>query len=234
MFRKKPVIKYNNAFEEHPQSMSPSKNHIPDWYKKIPKWKNNEIYNESKGFGHTVKQCIPFLDSLSIGYMITLPIDIYVKLDENKNPTIFSKDQTGLTPVLRSSISGGVPVFEKNNGSEFVWRTGVAFSVPKGYSMLITHPINRYDLPFITYSGVIDGGFITQPFGNMPFTINENFEGIIKQGTPIAQIIPFLQQDWDSIKIKGYAEMGNSNQIRSTSVISGWYKKTFWIKKKYN
>ena len=192
------------------------------------------MFVDGKGFNHSVKFCMPFFDSLSIGYIITLPIDIYVKLDENKNPHIVSRDMTPVTPLLRSNTSDGVPVFEKNNGCEFVWKFGASFSIPKGYSMLITHPLNRYDLPFTTYSGVVDGDMIMQPFGNVPFTLNQDFEGIIKQGTPIAQIIPFLQQNWNSVKVDGYAALGDQNNVRSSAVISGWYKKTFWTKKKYD
>jgi hypothetical protein len=53
-------------------------------------------------------------------------------------------------------------------------------------------------------------------------------------GTPIIQIIPFRQENWIS-KIKiGLFKKGQLNFDRSGSVISGWYKKTFWTRKKYD
>ena len=61
---------------------------------------------------------------------------------------------------------------------------------------MITHPLNRNDLPFITISGIVDGNFAISADGNVPFYIKNNFEGIIPQGTPIAQLIPFYRQNW--------------------------------------
>ena len=81
MFRKKPVLQYESAVEVYPNIITPAKNHVPEWYKKIPKWKNNEIFEIGKGFNNTVKQCMPFFDSLTTGYMIVLPYDLYVKND---------------------------------------------------------------------------------------------------------------------------------------------------------
>jgi hypothetical protein len=111
------------------------------------------------------------------------------------------------------------------------WKLNVSFVVPDGYSMLIMHPLNRHDLPFTTISGVIDGGFVSPPSGQVPFFIKKNFEGVIKQGTPIIQIIPFLQQNWDSEIENGLTEKGYQN--KHAHKIYGWYKDTFWKKKKY-
>jgi hypothetical protein len=70
MFRKKPVLQYESAVEVYPNIITPAKNHVPEWYKKIPKWKNNEMFEVGKGWNITVKQCMPFMDSLTSGYMM--------------------------------------------------------------------------------------------------------------------------------------------------------------------
>jgi hypothetical protein len=100
--------------------------------------------------------------------------------------------------------------------------------------MLFTHPINRYDLPFITLSGIVDGGFVMNQNGNIPFYVKTDFEGVIPMGTPIAQLIPFRQENWSSKTTQGLTKIGQENVKRAGSVISGWYKKTFWTKKKYD
>ena len=81
MFRKKPVLQYESAVEVYPNIITQAKNHVPEWYKKIPKWKNNKMFEVGKGFNITVKHCMPFLDSLTTGYMIVLSNDLYVKQD---------------------------------------------------------------------------------------------------------------------------------------------------------
>jgi hypothetical protein len=99
---------------------------------------------------------------------------------------------------------------------------------------LFTHPLNRHDLPFTTLSAIIDGGLIMSGNGDVPFYIKKNFEGIIPQGTPIAQVIPFRQENWQSKKTKGLFKKGEQHYNKSSSLIFGWYKKTFWTRKKYD
>jgi hypothetical protein len=231
MFRKKPVLQYESAIESYPDIITPAKAHVPEWYKKIPKWENGEIFTNEKGFQKTLKQCMPFLDSLTTGYMIVLSHDIYVK--NNNGIPYLSWQKTKFPPSWRSNVANNELVPFNHYPLEYTWHPSVANVIPLGYSMLFTHPLNRHDLPFTTLSGIIDGGLVTDPTGNIPFYIKKGFEGLIPQGTPIIQIIPFLQQDWTSKKINGLLKKGEHNNEASSSLISGWYKKTFWTRKKY-
>ena len=117
---------------------------------------------------------------------------------------------------------------------EFAWDLRVSYTLPKGYSAIITHPLNRHDLPFTTITGIIDSGIVMAPHGNIPFYLKKNFTGIIPQGTPVAQIIPFLRENWNSEKTEGLVEIGKHHNSSSAMLFSGWYKKTFWTKKEYN
>ena len=232
MFRKKPVLQYESAVEVYPNIITSAKNHVPEWYKKIPKWKNNEIFEVGKGFNTTLKICMPFLDSLTSGYMIVLPNDLYVK--NNNGAPFITWNNIDFPPIQRQELSSLDLVPTGHYLIEFAWQTGVATTIPLGYSMLLTHPINRHDLPFTTLTGIVDGGFCMYPNGNVPFYIKEGFEGIIPQGTPIAQLIPFRQENWSSKKTKGLVFLSNQDRLKSFSLIYGWYKKTFWTRKKYD
>ncbi len=232
MFRKNPVLEYESAVEGYSNIITPAKNHIPNWYKKIPKWKNNEVFNFESGFNDTVKQCMPFLDSLTSGYMIVLPNDLYVA--KTKEVPFITWKNAEFPPSNRNVVTNLNLIPKGYYPLEFVWQTSAAIRVPLGYSMLFTHPINRYDLPFITLTGVIDGGLTTDPNGKIPFFIKEDFEGVIEQGTPIAQIIPFRQENWKSKKINGLSKIGYEHGLLGSLVISGWYKKTFWTRKQYD
>jgi len=232
MFRKKPVLQYESAVEIYPNMITPAKNHVPEWYKKISKWKNNEIFEIKKGFNNTIKQCMPFFDSLTIGYMIVLSYDIYVKND-NGVPLLTCKT-TDFVPKVRDEVADSNLVPVGHYPTEFIWQTGVANTIPLGYSLLFTHPLNRHDLPFTTLCGIVDGGLIMYPRGNIPFYIKEGFEGIIPQGTPIAQLIPFRQENWSSKITKGLVKKGIQHNEKTNAIINGWYKKTFWTRKRYD
>jgi hypothetical protein len=232
IFKRKPVLQYESAIEIYPNIITPAKNHIPEWYKNIPRWGNNEIFKFGKGFDLTVKQCMPFLDSLTTGYMIVLPNDLYVK--NNNGFPFLTWNGAEFPPKSRENIAYLNLIPAGHSPSEFVWQTGVANTIPLGYSLLFTHPINRHDLPFTTLTGIVDGGLVMSPEGNIPFYIKNGFEGIIPQGTPIAQLIPFLQENWSSKKTKGLTKIAKQHSQKTNSVISGWYKKTFWTRKKYN
>jgi hypothetical protein len=233
MFKKKPILSYEPFLKHYQNSIVPSKSLIPEWYKKIPQWHDNEMFNKQRGFTPTVKQCLPFLDSLTLGYLITLPYDIFVKNDDGV-PLITWTEGVKNPPRSRPITAHEKIVPAGHSSLEFTWNYCVSYVVPKGYSILFTHPINRHDLPFTTISGVIDGDMTMSAHGNVPFYIKQNFEGIIEQGTPIAQLIPFRQENWKSVKTKGLCEVGDMNNSASTALIRGWYKKTFWTRKKYD
>ena len=57
---------YLDLKEEFPQ---PIKLNIPKWFKKI----NHDVEN------FTIKGCMPFLDTLTTGYLLRLPQDFYLK-----------------------------------------------------------------------------------------------------------------------------------------------------------
>ena len=232
MFKRSPVLKYESILEEYPNILSTAKSIMPEWYKKIPKWKNDEMFTFGVGINKTLKQCLPFMDSLSCGYIVTLPYDIYIHQNDG-SPYLAWNDKVSNPPGCREAIADPNLLPFGHSPIEYTWNPCVSFEVPKGYNILIVHPLNRHDLPFTTLSGIIDGGFVTQPNGNFPFYIKEGFEGVIKQGTPIFQIIPFKKEGWKSQMTKGLIQIGLKNTKSSNLVFNGWYKNNFWTRKDY-
>ena len=93
---------------------------------------------------------------------------------------------------------------------------------------------NNYDYPKMdVYWVFVYFMLLLYIVSKIPFYIKKDFEGIIPKGTPILQIIPFFQQNWLSKKTKGLVKKGNEHNEMGMSLISGWYKKTFWTRKKY-
>jgi hypothetical protein len=100
--------------------------------------------------------------------------------------------------------------------------------LPKGYSALFTHPLNRFDLPFFTASGIVDADY-GMGGGGVSFCIDKNFEGVIPAGTPIVQIFPFKRDDWKSEYLQNTKEIVWNPRKN----ISGWYRKNVWKRKHY-
>lgn len=219
---------------------TPIKTTIPDWYKKSPRFINNEkkprvirLGDNKHEANRSMKACVPFLDGLTLGYAATLWQDVEVIRTPNgpefrwllDPKPVESRDGTGLELI---------PVPVGHYKTQFVWVNPYSIQTPPGYSILVTHPLNRSDLPFFTLSGVHDAD-VLMPNGHLPFYLREDFEGIIPKGTPMFQVIPFKRDDWESID-------GGDDQ-RADAARRGWegmtkligqYKDTHWKKKNFN
>lgn len=229
--KKNKILKYWNNDQSYPKLL-PSKNHIPEWYKDAKdvskSGKNIKVLPLSLNF----KACSPFLDSLSSGYSISLPVDIAVKQTEGGPSITWTSPDVQYVSLRESEQNPHLPTpigFSKNH---FAWLTQISIKIPKGYSALYTHPLNRYDLPFLTLSGIVDGEFVMPP-GNVPVFFSSTFEGLIPAGTPIMQILLFKQENWKSKEDKSIYNDSMINNKLSTNTAVGWYKKNIWKRKSY-
>lgn len=237
MSSKKHIISYESSVNIYPDIVVPIKKLVPKWYKDLRQFHENKVVDLETGqIAKTLKNCTPMLDSLTTGYAVTLPHDLAVARDSN-NEVWFTGSHDGDSLVTKRNNKYN-PTFPTPHGYdevEVAWKLPTAISVPVGCSFIFTHPINRFDLPFVTLTGIIDGGFVLNALGNVPFYIKKDFEGIIEKGTPIAQIIPFEHSRWLAQEQKGLLKIGeNHNNNMISRIGTSWYKKTWWIKKEYN
>jgi hypothetical protein len=214
---------------------SPAIKNIPQWYKTLSKY----VYKDQKnlllpdgGINLTVKSCTPFFDSLSLGYIYNLSTDILVvSPDEYDGKRIVWQVEENIIDIHSPLQAQGI--YDKDIYEEVPYKFMSKWSIktPPGYSILITHPLNRTDLPFLTLSGVVDtdeyDGII-----NFPFILKKNFYGKIEKNTPIAQIIPFKRDDWSSDYSIFLNKKTSFYQLKSVLVDS--YKKQWWKRKKFN
>jgi len=211
----------------------PGKNYIPESYKNI---KNDTLKNPifdktGKIIYKSLKTCIPFFDAYVNGYVQETWTDIYIdKKDDNNceyhwptGPSIMSSREQMHRPISKN-------FYQK----EFIWFQPWKIKMPKGYSCLITHPLNRDDLPFFTLSGIIDSdSYFHASYGNLPFYLDKTFSGIIPAGTPMFQIIPIKRENWIT-KIEKYNDTEQnklSNDVLKHFI--GAYKNNFWNKKTF-
>lgn len=211
----------------------PAKLYIPEWYKQIPATKDIEFRdgNLINDIG-AVKRCMPFLDSLTTGYIQESWCDIHI---HNRN-NIITYTHSAPPTIMAARDRKALTISEKYYALEFTWRMPWAPKLPKGYSAMYTHPLNRIDLPFTTTSGIVDSDLFfhtSEGGGNYPFYIEKDFEGIIPAGTPMYQIIPIKRESWKSSPIP----FNEDDSIRRDRVVRrhffNSYKKQFWQKKSY-
>lgn len=224
-------IEYSNKYNITP-NLEPSKNFVPDWYKEIKPPNTKDI--KSLPIKLNIKSCVPFLDSFLSGYTISLSMDIAVRKNNDGRVDITWHFQDLAPVVLRdNTMTLGVPIPMLHEKENFVWSTETVIKTPKGYSCLYTHPLNRHDLPFTTLSGIIDTDSVIHE-GHIPFFIKKDFEGVIKSGTPIIQVIPFKRENWQSLKNKDLIPIAEKQAMLSLLNTHSWYKKNIWKTKKYD
>ena len=226
-----PHTKTAELIENYPK---PSKNFIPEWYKKIPRLekgvKKMSFPMNYRSPNLTVKTCIPFLESITNGYMVYLSDDIFVEQVDGQ-PTMrwhteetlvatHSKEQFPLENI--NSIENFFEIPFKFN---YHWQ----IKVPKGYSILFSHPYNRLDLPFYSFSGFVNADSYNMPV-QFPFLLKKGFEGIIESGTPISQLTIVKNESWESKFEKYNSEEVYKKERNFYKSIYGAYKKYFWNK----
>lgn len=218
----------------------PASQHIPEWYKNMPVHMDNEKITGLSKTGVavsnlTLKGCTPFLDSLTTGYMFVLPSDIEFRFYPDKGINIRWATNIDLLSSHGPDQAPGLPAPFEGNSDLLKWRPGWRISTPPGYSCLFTHPLNRHDLPFRTFSGVVDTDSY-QLGVEFPFQLLKNIDKgifILEQGTPICQVLPFKRENWKSERIKFDEEANMKNGFKLKSKIIRSYKSQFWHKKSY-
>tara|TARA_R100000900_G_scaffold47244_1_gene38051 strand:- start:1933 stop:2619 length:687 start_codon:yes stop_codon:yes gene_type:complete len=207
----------------HPK---PATRFIPDEYKKLKRFKDNNLHSP------TVKTCMPFLDSLTMGYIMPFDQDYLVDPvgdDFSVTPANREKEDFGFhnqtqLPEKWHKVTGA-------NAGKFINKWLI--KTPPGYSCLFIHPMNRLEERFKIIEGVVDTDTYTNVV-HFPFILQKRDEQfIIKKGEPMIQIIPFKRESykmWSGF----YMEKLHSKTLNlMNSKYIDRYKSFFWRKKVY-
>ena len=80
---------------------------------------------------------------------------------------------------------------------EMIRADGLTIEAPEGYAVLFTHPVNRFDLPFTTLTGIVDCDRYHDVWIHFPAQWrDESFSGVLPRGTPVAQCFPVKREAW--------------------------------------
>jgi hypothetical protein len=237
---------YFSIKEDYP---IPTKLNIPEWFKKL----EHTVLNK------TIKGCMPFLDTLTTGYLLKMPQDFNVRhnVDNVDKEGIKVKDSFqsfalfDRAPILGAKSinlnSGqdchpikqleGSSLIEKNKNLPFYkilnpWK----IKTPKGYSCLFLPPLNNTDDRFSIIPGIVDTDTFPNEV-NFPIVINGDkypiLDTTIKKGTPYVQIIPFKRESCKMVvKSRKQKEIQHSVLFYGLSILST-YKDKYWKKKSW-
>lgn len=225
---------------------TPVKLNIPDWYKKL-----KHVLGEG-----TAKGCMPFLDTLTTGYILKAPQDLRIlhgqEIEKEGRIQKSSKQEASINnaglPIninykdrneiqYPNQVTGWPDLKNKNQGGVIhkIMNPWV-IKTPPGYSCLLLPVLNNNPEKFEAVPGIVDTDTYNQEI-NFPILLS-GFEKppidfIIKRGTPYVQIIPFKRESW-RMKIK---KINPDKSLWRTFLyhtkLFNIYKTFYWKKKDY-
>lgn len=177
----------------------PATEMIPDWFKRL----SSEGSPENKSHGLTAKTCRGLFDIMAGGYIVRWPFD--VRIEKNNEGRLFCyKSRTGeisdFNPHPHFQMEGYPDLLlETQQDGVQKLKNPYRISTPPGTSILVKQPAYRPELRTEVMEGIIDSDKFYGPF-NILFMIkkvNTDRKIIIKAGTPLAQIFPFIRGEWN-------------------------------------
>ena len=177
----------------------PARAALPDWVRAM----RNRAFSPTHGQDvRTVKQCPPFIDAMTYGFIMPLPCDVTVR--DGALAWQWDVPVPSVHAHPRSPISFHVPEQVEGTPLHQPGRMLVKFNsfwtieLEPGWSLFATHPVNREDLPFRLLTGVVDADRFSDVGILFPaIWIDPEFVGTLPRGTPVAQCfaVPRVQQE---------------------------------------
>jgi len=204
----------------------PASHFVPKEYKDLPRFNDKNLHSP------TVKTCIPFLDSMTAGYII--PFDQDYVIDQGG-------DDFSLIPADHSQDNidyhnkAQLPkAWHKHSGAmagKFINKWLIR--TPPGYSCLFVQPMNRPTDRIKIIEGVVDTDKYINVI-NFPYILLKKDEQfMLKKGDPMVQVIPFRREKykmWSGFYFeKDHAKV----QAKLSKKWMDKYKSMFWSKKSY-
>lgn len=202
---------------------------LPEWIKSMP----GEVAAASLGGAdvRTLKHCPPMIDAMRLGVLILCPTDITVQDNEvswDWDPPILTDADISRAPVgvHVPEQAAGTPLAQERLILKFVnyWTLQSA----PGWSLMFHHPVGFDDLPFKTLSGVVDCDVFKDGYVHFPALLDPEFSGVIRRGTPIAQVVPVQKETVLRMAPMSEAEIAQNRSVQQAlGAQKGAYRKNY-------
>ncbi len=165
---------------------------LPEWIRQMPK----DAFSDTHGLEvRTVKQCPPFIDAMSYGFVMTLPCDVTMRggvlsWDWDLPPlSIMAHPRAPISFHVPAQVTG-TPLHDPDRAI-VKFNSFWTIELEPGWSLFAMHPVNRADLPFRLLSGLVDADRFSEVGILFPAVWSDPaFEGVLPRGTPVAQCFP--------------------------------------------
>lgn len=228
MFLRKPapVLRFTCRPEDHGVIAPPvpSRAFMPDWFRKLPPVDEGVLSETNTGL--TIKRCMPFLDAMTTGWLITLPATVRLTVSEGGSRVEagwdFDRELVSFHGAhqVKGNPMGARPPCKFIN----FW----TITTSPGWSCLFVNPLNRPNGIFDVVAGVVDTDTYRSPV-HFPFFVSaEDGFYTIEKGSPIVQVIPFRRDSTlieADIRPEATAEAAERDRVlRNTKASTGWYR----------
>jgi hypothetical protein len=214
----------------------PASNKLPNWYKDMQilgdRVKTKELFVTTNQNNSTVKKCIPILDALTLGYIIETQYDVLLKHENNNWDISWKTKEEIFEPHAEHTAKIETPYGYYPRIAKYTYKRIPI--TPKGYSSLIISPMGYNKLPFKAVAGVVDTDSKNLSAFALPVWVSKNHKGVVKHGTPLAQVIPFKRDNWEMVS--DYFENDDyyiQEQNSFGRYVLNHYANVIWKKKKF-
>jgi len=162
----------------------PAHKFIPDWYKHT-----DMRPFEDDPLNKSVRACMPFMEALTFGWVVPVPTDISITRSSDGVEVNWSTQQfKAMGSHPKEQVGGDAFPY---GGEIMKFNLPYTLRTPEGVSTLYMPPLNRVETRFRPFSGVVDTDEYVNETNIPALLLDDDFEGIIEAGTPLAQVIPF-------------------------------------------
>lgn len=228
-------IPYNTDYIDVFDRPKPALNCLPEWYKNCVRTPKDRKYNVNEAGEpfQTLKACMPIFDSLTAGYIMPVQADIRIIKDNfGEYHWSWSVLDFEMISIHSNEQWNPYPVSDIYEPFAFKFNHNWIIQTDPGYSTLFIPPMWREDTSFEIMPGLVDTDKHPAVV-RFPFFIKKGFNGIIKQGTPMVQMIPFKREDWTTeIKEEGDPSLW-VEWLKATKIYKDRYKTLFRTKKNW-
>jgi hypothetical protein len=202
----------------------PARTVQPAWFKKLPGVDREQLTATDNGL--TVKRCVPFLDALSLGWIVPLAATVRLEIgDEGRTVTAGWEFDREMVSHHNPGQTAGGP-WEPRPTMKF--HNPWTIRTPPGWSCLFVPPLNRPNGVFEVLSGFVDTDTYVAPV-NFPFVATAS-DGVhtLPKGMPIIQVVPFPRDEAIEGVIRAESDGEAAERVRvyrNTMAGEGWYRR---------
>lgn len=171
---------------------------VPDWWKTM---KVQEMVRGNKT--QTIRSCPAMDDWLKSGWYICAKTDMQVKVNEDGRS--MTDPNNPLHSPTHPAAQGGhnftyLPKEDAPTKDAFKMRAPWNIITPPGYSCLYLDPFLFQNTHFATWQGIIDTDTFNVNMDNSQiiFYPKTNKDFVIKEGTPLVQVVPYRREVWNA------------------------------------